>query len=99
MPSIGTPELIIGLIVVFLLFGAKRMPDMARGIGQSLRIFKTEMQQRPAEAGTTPAPTTQAPPVTPDAPVPPTADTVADTPAAPAQPATPSADPQPRPTP
>ncbi|MBB5786592.1 twin-arginine translocase TatA/TatE family subunit [Jiangella mangrovi] len=50
MPSIGTPELIIGLIVIFLLFGAKRMPEMARGIGQSLKIFKTEMAAKPADS-------------------------------------------------
>ncbi|WP_198663766.1 twin-arginine translocase TatA/TatE family subunit [Jiangella endophytica] len=49
MPNIGTPELIIGLIVIFLLFGAKRMPEMARGIGQSLKIFKTEMS-KPADS-------------------------------------------------
>jgi sec-independent protein translocase protein TatA len=30
------------LVVVLLLFGAKRMPDAARGIGRSLRIFKAE---------------------------------------------------------
>lgn len=49
MPQIGTPELIIGLIVIFLLFGAKRMPEMARGIGQSLKIFKTEVS-KPADS-------------------------------------------------
>ncbi|SDT64120.1 twin-arginine translocase TatA/TatE family subunit [Jiangella sp. DSM 45060] len=49
MPNIGTPELIIGLIVIFLLFGAKRMPEMARGIGQSLKIFKSEMS-KPADS-------------------------------------------------
>ncbi|MEA3291832.1 MAG: Sec-independent protein translocase subunit TatA [Pseudomonadota bacterium] len=35
-------ELIIILALVFLLFGAKKMPDAARGIGRSLRILKTE---------------------------------------------------------
>lgn len=35
-------ELIIILGLVFLLFGAKKMPDAARGIGKSLRILKTE---------------------------------------------------------
>lgn len=35
-------ELIIILALVFLLFGAKKMPDAARGIGKSLRILKTE---------------------------------------------------------
>ncbi|TDC48661.1 Sec-independent protein translocase subunit TatA [Jiangella ureilytica] len=49
MGPIGTPELIIAVVVLFLLFGAKRMPDMARGIGQSLKIFKTEMS-KPADS-------------------------------------------------
>jgi sec-independent protein translocase protein TatA len=35
-------ELLIILALVFLLFGAKKMPDAARGIGKSLRILKTE---------------------------------------------------------
>ena len=38
-------HIIVLLVVVFLLFGAKRMPDMARSVGQSLRIFKSEMRQ------------------------------------------------------
>jgi sec-independent protein translocase protein TatA len=33
---------LIILVVLLLLFGAKRMPDAARGIGRSLRIFKAE---------------------------------------------------------
>jgi len=37
------PEIWIGLIILaFLLFGAKKMPDAARGLGRSLRIFKAE---------------------------------------------------------
>jgi sec-independent protein translocase protein TatA len=37
------PEIWIILIIVgFLLFGAKKMPDAARGLGRSLRIFKAE---------------------------------------------------------
>jgi sec-independent protein translocase protein TatA len=35
-------HLIIVLVVVFLLFGAKRMPDTARALGKSLRILKSE---------------------------------------------------------
>jgi sec-independent protein translocase protein TatA len=35
-------ELILIVIVVVLLFGAKRMPDAARSVGRSLRIFKAE---------------------------------------------------------
>lgn len=33
---------IVILVVVLLLFGAKRLPDAARGVGKSLRIFKAE---------------------------------------------------------
>jgi sec-independent protein translocase protein TatA len=35
-------ELILIVIVIVLLFGAKRMPDAARSVGRSLRIFKAE---------------------------------------------------------
>ncbi len=42
MPNIGGPELILVLVVFMVLFGAKRMPDAARSLGRSLRIFKAE---------------------------------------------------------
>ncbi len=35
-------ELILVVVVIVLLFGAKRMPDAARSVGRSLRIFKAE---------------------------------------------------------
>ena len=35
-------ELILIVVVIVLLFGAKRMPDAARSVGRSLRIFKAE---------------------------------------------------------
>jgi sec-independent protein translocase protein TatA len=38
-------ELIVILIVVAVLFGAKRLPDSARSLGRSLRIFKSEMKE------------------------------------------------------
>lgn len=38
----GAPELLLILLIVVLLFGAKRLPDAARGLGRSLRIFKAE---------------------------------------------------------
>ncbi|RIQ18909.1 Sec-independent protein translocase subunit TatA [Jiangella rhizosphaerae] len=44
MGNIGTWQLIIVLAIVFLLFGAKRLPEAARGLGRSLKIFKTETQ-------------------------------------------------------
>jgi sec-independent protein translocase protein TatA len=40
--NFGTGEIILILVVVMLLFGAKRMPDAARSLGRSMRIFKSE---------------------------------------------------------
>lgn len=42
MGNIGTWQLVIIAAIVLLLFGAKRMPEMARGLGRSLKIFKAE---------------------------------------------------------
>jgi sec-independent protein translocase protein TatA len=42
MPDLGKPEILILLIVILVLFGAKRLPGAARSLGQSLRIFKAE---------------------------------------------------------
>jgi len=37
-------EWVILLVVVLLLFGAKRLPDMARSLGQSARVLKGEIK-------------------------------------------------------
>ncbi|MCP3803719.1 Sec-independent protein translocase subunit TatA [Allokutzneria sp. A3M-2-11 16] len=42
MPNLGGFEIIIIALVVVLLFGAAKLPTMARSIGQSMRIFKAE---------------------------------------------------------
>jgi sec-independent protein translocase protein TatA len=44
-PMIGTPgvpEILLILLVIVLLFGAKKLPELARGSGRALRIFKAE---------------------------------------------------------
>lgn len=38
----GWPHLLIIAVLIIVLFGAKRLPDAARGIGKSMRIFKAE---------------------------------------------------------
>lgn len=42
MGSLGPTEIILILLVVILLFGAKKLPELARGSGRALRIFKSE---------------------------------------------------------
>jgi sec-independent protein translocase protein TatA len=67
MPDIGWPELIIIVFVLMLLFGAKKLPDMARGTGRALRIFKAEtkglMDDDDPTTGTGATATNPAPPV------------------------------------
>lgn len=40
--NLGPTEIILILLALVLLFGAKKLPDLARGVGRSLRIFKAE---------------------------------------------------------
>ncbi len=55
MPNLGPTELIIIGVVLVLLFGATRLPQTAKGLGQALKIFKKEIrdEDKPqAETGT-----------------------------------------------
>ena len=47
MPSM--PELLIILAIVVLLFGAKKIPDLAKGIGKGIKSFKSEMKEDEVE--------------------------------------------------
>ena len=42
-PNLGMGELLVILCIVLLLFGAKRLPEVAKSIGKSLRSFKDGM--------------------------------------------------------
>jgi sec-independent protein translocase protein TatA len=44
MRSIGFPELVVILIVFVLLFGGKKIPEMAKGLGEGIRNFKTALK-------------------------------------------------------
>ena len=81
MPNLGGWEFVILIGILVLLFGAKRLPDMARSIGQSARVFKGEMKgmkgddaakQQADPPPAAPAPPAQLPPAqgTPTEPAP-----------------------------
>ncbi|MGH3567552.1 MAG: Sec-independent protein translocase subunit TatA [Pseudonocardia sp.] len=44
MPSLGGWELVILIGILVLVFGAKKLPGMARSLGQSARVLKGEMK-------------------------------------------------------
>ncbi|MEU2023691.1 Sec-independent protein translocase subunit TatA [Streptomyces sp. NPDC016469] len=48
-------HLLIVALVVIMVFGSKKLPDMARSLGKSARILKSEAKAMKAEAGTDPA--------------------------------------------
>ena len=45
MPNVGPWEIILLLLLALLLFGAKRLPEMARSLGRSSREFKKGMRE------------------------------------------------------
>lgn len=40
MPSLGWPEILVIILLVVLLFGARKIPDIGKGIGEGIRNFK-----------------------------------------------------------
>ena len=53
MPNIGPLELVLILLVVLLLFGAKRLPELGRSLGSGMKEFKDSVTGKDHE----PAPT------------------------------------------
>jgi len=50
IPGVGMPELLIILVIVVFLFGARRIPDIARGLGEGIRGFRTSLKGDDSEA-------------------------------------------------
>lgn len=61
MPSLGPWEILIIAVVIVLLFGARKMPAMARSLGQSMRILKAETKGMKGEEGETDSKTDSTP--------------------------------------
>jgi len=64
MPGwIGLPELLLLLLVVLLLFGPKRLPEMGRSLGKGMREFKDSVtgSDRPEEPAALPTSTATTP--------------------------------------
>ena len=45
VPTLGWPELLLILAVLLLLFGARKLPDMARSLGRSTKEFKAGLKE------------------------------------------------------
>jgi sec-independent protein translocase protein TatA len=45
MGRLGLPELIVILLIVFVIFGANRLPGLGRGIGSAIKNFKEGMKE------------------------------------------------------
>jgi sec-independent protein translocase protein TatA len=49
MPNLGLPELLIILVIVVLIFGANRLPQLGKGIGSAIRNFKEGIKDETAD--------------------------------------------------
>jgi sec-independent protein translocase protein TatA len=47
MGRIGLPELLVILLIVVVIFGANKLPEIGRGIGAAIRNFKDEANKKP----------------------------------------------------
>jgi sec-independent protein translocase protein TatA len=53
MPNLGPMEIILIVLVILVFFGAKKIPELAQGLGKGIREFKKATQE--AEEETKPA--------------------------------------------
>lgn len=59
--GLGGPEVVIILAVLLLLFGGSKLPELAKGLGKSIKEFKAASREEP-ESASAPAPVAPAAP-------------------------------------
>jgi len=45
VPNIGLPELLVILVIVVLIFGAGKLPQLGKGLGEGIKNFKDSMRE------------------------------------------------------
>ena len=51
MPGIGLPEILIVLVIVLVIFGPKRLPDLGRSLGSGMKEFKDSVTGKSKDDG------------------------------------------------
>lgn len=47
LAALGTPEILVILVVIMLLFGGKKIPELMKGLGQGIKEFKDGQKDEP----------------------------------------------------
>jgi sec-independent protein translocase protein TatA len=55
MGDLGLPELLVLAVLLILLFGARRIPEAMRGLGEGIRSFKAGLREREVKVNELPA--------------------------------------------
>lgn len=70
MPSLGPMEIVLIILVIAIVFGWSKLPDAARSLGRSARIFKSEIEEMKRDKPSETVPGTTVPPQPPAQPAP-----------------------------